>query len=80
MVNGQSDIVGLQYFQSLLFFWKKKIDETETKYESKPFSCPWKIFVALVTFSILNVPVQVYDYALFLNPVFLVLPSPTSDP
>ena len=56
MVNGQSDIVGLQYFQSLLFFGKKKIDETETKYESKPFSCPWKIFVALVTFSILNVP------------------------
>ena len=46
----------LTVFPITSFFWKKKKDETETKYESKPFSCPWKIFVALVTFSILNVP------------------------
>ena len=37
-------------------------------------------FCCFLTFSILNVPlpVQVYGYALFLNPMFLFLPSPTS--
>ena len=46
-------LVGLQYFQSLLFFWKKKI-KTETKYEkheNKTFLLHVENFCYILTFS-----------------------------